>query len=597
MDKTLYQSYPCVKSYIDECDRIVTELGFQTLLPSIFESDPLTSAVTLQCGTFAMQYACAKCWIDAGLQVDAVVGHSFGELTAMVVSGVLSLRAGLKLIACRASLMETNWGPERGTMLVIYSSRKTVQNILTSINIDAVVPDIEIACYNSPTSQVVVGSASAIDRTESLLRTDPRFLGIRSQRLDVTHGFHSKFTEGILDELDRISASVTYCEPEIPMETCTSCEKISASRLSQHAGEPVYFEDAVQRIENRFGPCIWLEAGMDSPIITMTKRALTAPNVHAFHSMRLSDSRAPLTAICEMIMNIWREGVSVSYWPFIPSKEHTFKQTWLPPYQFQPTNHWLKNIDRAIEAQQAAVIEKLVVEAKPAAPEKRQMLVRTKSGMREEDRFKEFRICLGAERFIKIVSGHAVRQRPLCPASMYMECAAMGVQLLRGHVETGTLQFSNLSFQAALGVNPTRKAFLTLENLPNGQGWSFVIKSHDLKSRFSTHAKGEIMLLAPSDFRTYERLLADRVEEIKRNPRTEALMSNRAYGLFSRVVHYANFFQGISHIILNKTEAIADIDLSDIAKIDFDQSTTTQYCETVAVDISKSWASLSIAAI
>ena len=107
MDQSLYDSQPRLTNYIDECDKVVKDLGFATLLPSIFESEPVSDVVTLQCGTFAMQYACARCRIDAGLQVEAVIGYSFGELTAMVVSGVLSLRDGLKLIASHASLMAT----------------------------------------------------------------------------------------------------------------------------------------------------------------------------------------------------------------------------------------------------------------------------------------------------------------------------------------------------------------------------------------------------------------------------------------------------------------------------------------------------------
>lgn len=60
---------------------------------------------------------------------------------------------------------------------------------------------------------------------------------------------------------------------------------------------------------------------------------------------------------------------------------------------------------------------------------------------------KEFDSCLGTQRFTKIVSSHAVRQRPLCTASMYVECVAMGLQLLQGQVEAGTLGFADLSFQ------------------------------------------------------------------------------------------------------------------------------------------------------
>ena len=107
MDRSVYEYHLRLINYIDECDKIVTTLGFSTLLPSIFQSEPLTDVVTLQCGTFAMQYVCAKCWIDAGLQIAAMIGHTFGELTAMVVSGVLSLWDYLKLIASRAWLMTT----------------------------------------------------------------------------------------------------------------------------------------------------------------------------------------------------------------------------------------------------------------------------------------------------------------------------------------------------------------------------------------------------------------------------------------------------------------------------------------------------------
>ena len=589
MEKGLYDSHPRLKNYVDECDKILTNLGFPTILPSIFQPEPLTDVVTLQSGTFAMQYACAKCWIDAGLQVEAVIGHSFGELTAMVVSGVLSLQDGLKLVASRASLMATNWGSERGTMLVIHGSRDVVQSVLASINTGSAEPEIEIACYNAPSSQVVVGSSLTIDRTESLLNSDPRFAGIRSQRLDVTHGFHSKFTEAILGDLDNTSASLTYSKPEIHLETCTAepSDQISATRPSQHAREPVYFSDAIRRIEKRLGPCIWLEAGMDTPIIPMIKRALSTPDDHSFQAIKMSDGQAPTKLMSSVTTNFWREGIPVSYWNFIPSKVNAFKQIWLPPYQFQPTGHWLKNIDRAIEAQNnAVVVEKPSTVEKPQEPKAPLRLVNAKKGANKSDRSGEFDIFLGAQRFTKIVSGHAVRQRPLCPASMYMECAAMGVQLLQGNMEANTLCFLDLSFQAALGVDLARDASLTLERSNDSQAWDFLIKSSSgaNSKRSSTHAKGKIMLTAQPDFRTYERLIAHSMNELKSKPNTEKLMCNRAYGLFSQVVHYTGFLQGISHITMGGDEAVADIDLSEEALFGHEESSVMQYCDTVSID-------------
>jgi acyl transferase domain-containing protein len=68
---------------------------------------PISSAVLLQCSFFAVQYACATCWINAGLQPQAIIGHSLGELVALAVSGGLSLADALKLVAFRANLIDT----------------------------------------------------------------------------------------------------------------------------------------------------------------------------------------------------------------------------------------------------------------------------------------------------------------------------------------------------------------------------------------------------------------------------------------------------------------------------------------------------------
>ncbi len=587
MDRSLYETIPSLKSYIDECDVIVQSLGFSAIIPAVFQSEPLTDVVTLQCGTFAMQYACAKCWIDAGLEVAAIIGHSFGELTAMVAAGVLSLRDGLKLITSRASLMATKWGTESGTMLVIHAGRDTVQSIIASINEgSSTQPQIEVACYNAPSSQVVVGCSLGIDRTESLLAGDPRFSGVRSQRLDVTHGFHSKFTQAILQDLDQVSEGLTYSKPEIHLELCTAgtSDLISAARPSQHAREPVHFADAVRRLEARLGPCIWLEAGMDSPIIPMVKRALVAPDVHILQAVKLSDARGPTNVLSGAIAAFWREGIPVTCWSFLPPKKHAFKQIWLPPYHFQPTGHWLQNIDRVMEAQKSAAIVVVERDQEPQTPLK---LVIFGKDTSTNDRSNVFDISQGTQRFTKIVSGHAVRQRPLCPASMYMECAAMGVQLLQGNIEAGTLGFLDLSFQAALGVDLNRAVSLTVERIDNSQSWSFVIKScskADSKPRFSTHAIGKIVLTAQPDFRTYERLIACSIERLETKSDTEKLMSNRAYGLFAQVVHYADFLHGIQDITLDKTEAVANIELSDEAKIGLEESTMFQYCDTISID-------------
>ncbi|KAF5871074.1 putative polyketide synthase protein [Botrytis fragariae] len=581
LDNKLYQSQPQLRGYIDDCNDLVTNLGFSAIVPAIFQSEPITDIVALQCGTFAMQYACAKCWIDAGLIVDAVVGHSFGELTAMTVAGVLSLHDGIKLIAARASLMQTKWGPERGTMLAIHANKERVKDILACINSGA--GELEIACFNAPISQIVVGNSMSITEAEELLRIDSRFCGIKSQRLDVSHGFHSGLTEPLLGDIDELSKTLKFNQAKIPLESCTlnPLDEILPSRLSEHTRDPVYFLDAIRRIEGRLGPCIFLEAGMDSPGIAMVKRAVQEPDNHCFQEMKFRNSQDSMAVLSTITTNLWREGIPVSFWDFLsPSKEAGYKQIWLPPYQFQRTPHWLENIDRVIEAQEkiSSTTSKPAEELQIEAPKQ---LVTSKDGSR-----REYRIHIDTERFTKIVSGHAVRRQPLCPASMYMECAAMALQIAGADVETKSIFFDGLTFQAPLGVDMDREVSLLLEESSEPQTWTFVVKSSlktDSKSRSTIHAKGMIGLTTQAQLSTYERLISDRINALVKQPDTEKLFSKRAYGLFSTVVHYSDFLHGISNIIMDGNQAIADIELPTFP-VEVQESTINHICDTIALD-------------
>ncbi|GME26008.1 BcPKS16, polyketide synthase [Neofusicoccum parvum] len=81
----------------------------------------------------------------------------------------------------------------------------------------------------------------------------------------------------------------------------------------------------------------------------------------------------------------------------------------------------------------------------------------------------------------------------------------------------------------------------------------------------------------------YQRLVADRIKELRGKSSAEKLMSKRAYGLFGSVVHYADFLQGISCIIMDGTQAVADIEVS-AGHVGAEESSVTSVCDTVALD-------------
>ena len=577
LNEEWYNAFPLFRKYVDECEDLLKQSGFPSCKSTIFEKEPAQDVVPLQCAMFTIQYASAMSWIACGLQVAAVIGHSFGELTALAVSGTLSLRDALKLVATRATLMNTKWGPNKGTMLLVSASVEVVQNLIASNR------DVEIACHNAPTSQVIVGTQHAISDIEKILANDNQYRGIQNQRLKVTHGFHSQFTEPLLADLSAIAGSLVFREPAIPIESCTAEElsHVGPERIAQHTREPVFFNHAVRRLEQRLGPCVWLESGFDSPITPMTKRAVESPEKHKFLDVKSPGASSSVAATLSTVTTeLWRNGATSSYWGFHPLQVTKTRQIWLPPYHFDRTSHWMPYTDHAMELsknQNVAGPSETLIETAIKPP--RLVELRTKPS--EEG---QYSMNTHAQRYTDIVSGHAVLNKPLCPAAMYMECALMAAQLKGGNLGGQAPWFENLTFEAPLGIDGDRDTTITLREDGSKQGCSFVAQSTsktDPKRKPVMHAKGDFGFTQTTQVHRYQRLVTDRMSHLQ-SCETETLKSKRAYALFSRIVRYAELLKGISSITLGEFEASAMIDVPTGANTE--DSSATGLCDCVTMD-------------
>lgn len=577
LNKNLYDSFPLFRQHLDACNELLQQSGFSSCIPAVFDKEPVGDIVALQCGLFAVQYACAMSWIDSGLQVEAVVGHSFGELTALAVSGILSLKDAIKLVATRAVLMQSKWGLHKGTMLLVGAAAEVVRKIISGRQ------DVEIACHNAPTTQIVVGTESAISEVENLVNQESEYGDIKCKRLDVTHGFHSRFTEPLLKDLSAVANSMAFKAPSIHLESCTFEElpQVGPERIVRHTREPVFFHQAVRRLEQRFGSCLWLEAGFDSPITAMIKRAVETPEKHHFQDLKTPSGTNPTVLLPTITTKLWQEGASTSFWGFRPLHETRVKQVWLPPYQFERSYHWMPYTDHALEMSENQAIGG---KAKPVmeTSSKPLQLVEPRTKPKEEG---EYTINTQAQRYTGIVSGHAVLNKPLCPAAMYMECAVMAAQLSLGKTESQGLWFEDLTFEAPLGVDHGRDVTVVLKKDGSDKAWSFVARSVSKANpspKPTLHAKGKFGFSSSTRFDRYDRLMTGRIAQLKEQPEVEKLKSKRAYELFSRIVVYAELLKGISSITLGESEALAMIDVP--LHSNTNDSSATGICDTIALD-------------
>lgn len=578
LDPLLCEFYPKFGEHIERCNSILQKNGYPSIISALSQLEPVSDVIVLQTGTFAVQYSCAQCWLDSGLKVDAVLGHSFGELTALTVSGVVSLEEGLGLVAKRASLMKTTWGGEPGTMLAVHANTESVQRVLKVVAADSSDESLEIACYNGPNSHIVVGTKASISKVQTVLQQDPQFYGLRSQLLDVSHGFHSTFTEPLLPHLAHYAESLTFKSPSIPLETCTEfpVDEIKAEYLVKHTRCPVYFLNAVRRIEERLGSCVWVEAGWNTPIIPMTKKALARPQEH--HFQHLKESPATISSAAA---SLFRHSISTSWWGFLSPDDSAFQHIWLPPYQFKGPRHWLAHIDRVTEALNS---QSMVLSSDKSNHTNGLPKLAVYIGPADENSH-QFQINTSTQRYTRIVSGHAVLQQPLCPVSMYMEIAVMCAELNGFKFNGKTIGFQNLVFHSGLGCSNDRDVRLTLKEKSNRGSWNFSVRSSKMPNNPSSevkHAEGEFNTDEP-DFRLYEILISDRIDALRNDPTAERFMTRTAYSLFSRIVEYNDILQGISSITLGRNQAVADIQVPDTA-FDNSESSVSHYMDAVTID-------------
>ncbi|GKT46886.1 citrinin polyketide synthase [Colletotrichum spaethianum] len=577
VDPSVRQQNPRFEHYIQACNNILRSFGCPDILPFLSQTEAISDPTILQCGTVAVQYACAQCWIDGGLEVASIVGHSLGELTALAVSGTLSLVETLKVVFTRAELIKSRWGSERGTMLAIHADLETVRSIMDAV--ETIIPSpqgaLEIACYNSTNSHIVVGTEESVAAAENIIQRDNRYQGLRFQRLNVSHGFHSRFTQPLLQGLAELENTLHFKKPVIPLETSTRNQvafgdKSTTQYLAKHARDPVHFVDAVRRLEQRLNACVWLEAGWATPVVAMTKRAVANIDIHTFQ---------PVSSIATAVSELWREGVAATHWSFLTAKESGIKHVYLPPYSFDRPEYWLGHVDRATEERKIARLPKHG--SKDTSDSRRTKSLVSHTGTLGSSH--QFRLHTDTERYNRIVQGHAVRRKPLCPASVYMEAAIMGIEQLGVSARGKTLTFEKVVFDRPLGCDPNLDVQLILNKLSDAEEgvWNYAVQS----SLRQGHSKGALSVssLTKPDFRIYEMLLMDKMESLKKDPNTERLKKTTAYSVFSKVVEYASLLQGISSITLSDKESLAHI---KVPRTTFEnpESTVTDFCDAITLD-------------
>lgn len=208
--------------------------------------DELNLTKNAQPALVTLEIAEAHALMAAGVQPDAVLGFSLGQIAALEISGMLSLEDTFRLTARRGAAMDRAAEKNPGAMAAVLKlSAAEVEDLCAEL----AQGDVLVAAnYNSPQQTVVCGTVEAIDRLEKAAAARK----IRVSRLATSGAFHSPLMEGAAAELAEFLATLTFNEPRVPLIANHTAEPLTAAQapeaLALHLTHPVRFQESVEKL-------------------------------------------------------------------------------------------------------------------------------------------------------------------------------------------------------------------------------------------------------------------------------------------------------------------------------------------------------------
>ncbi len=141
---------------------------------------------------------------------EMVAGHSLGEFSALVSTGVISFEDGLKLVSKRATAMQKACDIQKSTMAAVLGLEDSiVEKVCDSI--DGVVV---AANYNCPGQLVISGEINAINEACKKLKENG---ARRALVLPVGGAFHSPLMSPAKEELEKAIKNTIFHKPSCPI--------------------------------------------------------------------------------------------------------------------------------------------------------------------------------------------------------------------------------------------------------------------------------------------------------------------------------------------------------------------------------------------
>lgn len=225
---------------------------------------------------------------EGGAEPAALAGHSLGEYSALVASGVLTLAQAAPLVRFRAQAMQDAVPVGTGAMAAILGmeAKAVIEGCAQAVRTFGAntTEVVEAVNFNDPAQTVIAGSKAAVEKACEVLKAGG---AKRALPLPVSAPFHSSLMKPAALRLRERLADTAFGAPQIPVINNIEAivhgdpDRIRAALYEQAFG-PVRWVDCVLAIKSR-GITTVVECGPGKVLAGLCRRidpALTGAAVY-----------------------------------------------------------------------------------------------------------------------------------------------------------------------------------------------------------------------------------------------------------------------------------------------------------------------------
>jgi len=208
---------------------------------------------------------------ESDIRPDFVCGHSLGEYTALIASGVLSLEDAVRLVHLRGQLMQDAVPEGEGGMAALLGLD---DEFVRAACEEAAQGDVVAAAnFNSPGQVVISGTIDALERAMVIAKEKG---ARRAAKLAVSVPCHCDLLKPAGEALAAEMEKITFNEPKIPVMQNVSAEVVTdlaliKTNLLAHLYRPVLWSQSISNLVLHEGHT-FIECGPGKVLAGLNKR-------------------------------------------------------------------------------------------------------------------------------------------------------------------------------------------------------------------------------------------------------------------------------------------------------------------------------------